>query len=528
MTIYQPDGPVLSFFLEDDAPVTIIQGPIRSGTSVCCAMKLFSMALRQNQGQDGVRRSKMAVIRSTYQQLQDTTLATWTQWFREDVYGRVIRSKPMRHVVRQQLGPDDAVEMEVIFLALDDEDDRERLMSFELTAAWVNELQFVPKPIFDELKSRCGHYPAKKDGGSRWAHVIADMNAPEEGHWVPYMRGDVPLPDWMTEEEQREYERPRDWHFYVQPPGLLEVLDEKGHVSDYKPNPDAENTKWLNAGAEFYVKEAQGKPKTWIDTRIMNRVGMRRDGKPVFPMYRRETHRAEKRIPLAEGQTLYVGVDFGRSPAAVMGQVVRGRWYVVAEYIQNNMGATTFAPLLNQEIARLIAGYEEIPVSVWGDPAGDFKGQEGETTPYMVFRRKNPRGGYEFPFLASIRAAPSNALSVRLGAGENVLNRMVDGKPGILVSPNCPALNAALEGAYHFRKVRGAESTRYTEEPEKDSASHVADAFQYMLLGGGEGRELVGARKDGAGHVNVRGQWSVFGGGREVFRQRRGPSVRGW
>jgi hypothetical protein len=342
------------------------------------------------------------------------------------------------------------------------------------------------------------------------------------------MRGDVPLPDWMTEEEQREYEKPRDWHFYVQPPGLLEVLDEKGHVSDYKPNPDAENTKWLNAGAEFYVKEAQGKPKTWIDTRVMNRVGMRRDGKPVFPMYRRETHRAEKRIPLAEGQTLYVGVDFGRSPAAVMGQVVRGRWYVVAEYIQNNMGATTFAPLLNQEIARLIAGYEEIPVSVWGDPAGDFKGQEGETTPYMVFRRKNPRGGYEFPFLASIRAAPSNALSVRLGAGENVLNRMVDGKPGILVSPNCPALNAALEGAYHFRKVRGAESTRYTEEPEKDSASHVADAFQYMLLGGGEGRELVGARKDGAGHVNVRGQWSVFGGGREVFRQRRGPSVRGW
>lgn len=525
---YEPDGPILSLFLMDDAPVTIIQGPIRSGTSVCCAMKLYRMALQQAPGIDGVRRSKMAIIRSTYQELQDTTLATWTQWFREDVYGRVIRSKPMRHTIREQLGPDDRVEMEVIFLALDDEDDVHKLHSFELTAAWINELQHVPKAIVDELTSRLGHYPAKKDGGSKWHHLIADMNAPEEGHWVPYMRGDLPLPDWMTDEDKREYVKPKDWNFYVQPPGLRETLDEKGHVVGYEPNPDAENTKWLNQGASFYMQEAQGKPKNWIDTRIMNRTGIRRDGQPVFPAYRREVHRSDTKIPLAEGQTLYVGVDFGRSPAALCAQNVRGRWYVIAEYIQTNMGATTFAPLLNAFLADLLKDNPEIPVSVWGDPAGDFKGQEGETTPFMIFRKRGHNGEPMYPYLASIRPAPSNSLSVRLGAVENILNRMVDGKPALLVSASCIAFSAAMEGAYHFRKIKATDATRFAEEPEKDDASHIADAGQYMFLGGGEGRTL---RTGGDGSkpepVNARGSWNVFGGRRNQ-PHRPAQRVRGW
>lgn len=92
-----------------------------------------------------------------------------------------------------------------------------------------------------------------------------------------------------------------------------------------------------------------------------------------------------------------------------------------------------------------------------------------------------------------VRPAPgNNRLNVRLEAVEQCLNRMVDGAAGLLVSPTCTTLKAAMDGGYHYRKL-ATTAERYSDEPEKDKYSHIADALQYALLGGGEGRTLVGS-----------------------------------
>jgi hypothetical protein len=73
--IYQPDGVKLRAFLRDRSPVAIIRGPIGSGTSTGCCFRIFAHAMEQNRNPvDGVQRSRWAIIRSTYPQLQTSTL----------------------------------------------------------------------------------------------------------------------------------------------------------------------------------------------------------------------------------------------------------------------------------------------------------------------------------------------------------------------------------------------------------------------------------------------------------------------
>src|SRR5438105_4240046 len=133
--IYQPDGATLAAFLVDRAPVSIIRGPIGSGTSSASCMRMFLHACEADPWSDGIRRTRWGVIRNTFPQLSSTTLRTWLFWFPEELYGRVVRSKPMVHVVR--VGD---VEMEVFFAALDDEDSISNLRSLEVTGFWFNEL----------------------------------------------------------------------------------------------------------------------------------------------------------------------------------------------------------------------------------------------------------------------------------------------------------------------------------------------------------------------------------------------------
>jgi hypothetical protein len=79
---------------------------------------------------------------------------------------------------------------------------------------------------------------------------------------------------------------------------------------------------------------------------------------------------------------------------------------------------------------------------------------------------------------------------VRLQSIEAVLTRMSEGRPALQVSPTCSTLIASLDGGWHYRRMKVA-GERYAEEPEKDEYSDPADAFGYLLLGGGEGRALL-------------------------------------
>ena len=323
---YKPDGNVLKAFMKDDTFFRGIRGPVGSGKSVGCCVEVFRRALMQKKNEKGIRRSRWAIIRNTNPQLRTTTIKTWLDWFPEDVWGKFTWSVPYTHNIKKN-----DLELEVIFLALDRPEDVKKLLSLELSGVWVNEAREVPKSIIDACTMRVGRFPSMREGGPTWSGVICDTNAPEEDHWWPIMSGEVPIPDHIPREQARMLVKPDNWSFYTQPSGMLEKKDEDGEVVDYEPNKDSENRNHMLEG--YYPNLIRGKTKSWIDVYVMNRLGSIQEGKPIYPMFASETHIAQEEIPVAATSPFYVGLDFGLTPAATLGQKVRGRWLVQSEIV---------------------------------------------------------------------------------------------------------------------------------------------------------------------------------------------------
>jgi hypothetical protein len=72
------------------------------------------------------------------------------------------------------------------------------------------------------------------------------------------------------------------------------------------------------------------------------------------------------------------------------------------------------------------------------------------------------------------------------------MQRLIQGKPGLLVDKSCKLLRKSLAGGYHFKRISvGAGQERFRDAPNKNEHSHVGDAFGYLLLGGGEHRRMT-------------------------------------
>ena len=67
------------------------------------------------------------------------------------------------------------------------------------------------------------------------------------------------------------------------------------------------------------------------------------------------------------------------------------------------------------------------------------------------------------------------------------MQRLIQGKPGLIVNRECKLLRKALGGGYHFKRVAvGAGQERFRDAPNKNEHSHIGDSFGYLMLGGGE------------------------------------------
>ena len=115
----------------------------------------------------------------------------------------------------------------------------------------------------------------------------------------------------------------------------------------------------------------------------MNRLGSIKDGKPVYANFAADVHVAKEEIPVAAGLPVYIGLDFGLTPAGVVAQKVRGRWLILQEIVAFDMGIVKFTEVLRQELSTRYATNEAI---IFGDPAGDFRAQTDESTPFQILR----------------------------------------------------------------------------------------------------------------------------------------------
>lgn len=504
--VYSPDGAVLAKFLLSKARVRLIQGPRASGKSRVCCIALLKEALDQTPGRDGIRRSKTYVIRRTYDELNRTTMGTWEKVFPAEKWGAIKRTRPFEHNIRKG-----DLHWDVFFLSLDNEADLEKLKSAEISSAWLNEFSELEKAVMDDIDPCLGRYPDKEmapPDGCKRPFLIADTNPGSEIHWFSIMSGQCPIPSGATEDDRRVYAKPDNWEIFIQPPGMIEQVLPDGRVSGYVLNPNAENLKWLPDG--YYENMIQGKSRPWIRRHVCNKPSSQEPGSPVWPEFQEHKHVAPKELRPMQGHTILFGVDFGRTPACVMAQLVFNRWFILAELTAQDCGAKEFARRLRTFLGTNFPGHS---YKGWGDPAGEHLAEADDISPFLMFRAE----GFQHNFYP----APSNDPVVRTSAVREVLTRDFDGAPRFLMSPNCVTLKMAMADGYKYPERTGSEAVL----PLKNRYSHIADALQYLMVGAGEGRALLTSGRPMARTVTAPRPSNVFE--RHSRRMERGK-IKGW
>lgn len=468
---FNAPGPVAAAFMRSEAFVRGIRGPVGSAKTSSCCVEIFRRSAMQAADAEGIRPSRWAITRNTQPELKTTTIKSWLDWFPENIYGKFNWAPPFTHRIR--VGD---IDLEAIFLALDNEDDIKKLFSLELTGGWMNEARFQPKLIADTLTERVGRFPSKRRVAPSWSGLIMDTNAMDPDHWWPMVSGETPIPSDIPEEEALMLQKPDNWEFFVQPPAMFEVKGDNGLTTGWRINPDAENLQ--NLPHDYYTNMIGGKTRSHILRNIGNALVVVKEGKAVFPSFSETVHLAATPLPIIKGAPVYLGQDFGLTPATLMGQNFQGRWMIQRELVATSSGAKRHAGRLKRFLAD---NYPGSPVHAYGDPAGDHRAQTDEDTPFLIFRAQ----GIE------IVPAPSNDPVLRIEAMEDTFRRLVDGRPGILIDPACRHFRKACAGGYHYPRIGKTGEMRFAESPLKNESSHIAEAGEYLMLGAGEGRAVT-------------------------------------
>ena len=424
------DIPTVRDFTYDDSFIRGLMGPFGSAKSSGCLMEIIRRSLLQEPGQDGIRKSRWAIVRNTYGQLKDTTIKTVVDWLPPHKGFGTLKGLDKRpeYIINGIEG----VELELLFRALDKPEHVSNLLSLELTGAWLNEGRDIPFAIFDAIQGRVGRYPSKRDGGASWFGVITDTNPPDTDSW------------WYTYFEER---KPENAKLFKQPSGLS---PEGENISNLPPN--------------YYRNLALGKDQEFVTVYVHGRYGYIQDGKPVYPEYYDGVHCTDVKpnihLPIKRGW------DFGLTPVCVFTQIdAKGRWNIFDELVSEGMGLERFADEVLLYCKEHYTGYS---FEDYGDPAGAHRSETDERTCFQILNGKN------------VDIVPGDqVLQTRLECVRIVLNTMIDGGPALTLDPKCKNIRKGFQGKYRFRKM-STTTERWEAKPEKNKYSHTQDALQYI------------------------------------------------
>ena len=410
----------------------------------------------------GERPTRFLAVRNTFPDIMSTTLKDYLSVFEGLGKMRYGGLAPPTFTVDFRLDDGTRVLSEMVFLALDRDDGIRKLRGQQVTGVWFNEGKEIQKSIIDMADLRHGRYPSVASGGVEctWHGMLLDTNAPDDSSWYYHLAEEV---------------KPKGWRFFRQPGGVFPGEAE----GEWIPNPDAENLSNLPDG--YYERGLAGKSPDWVSVMLSNEYGFVVDGKPVHPEYVDSVHCTDEPIEADHRYPLIIGIDFGRTPAAVITQHIEdmGRRVVLDEFTSEDMSAAIFGPELKRW---LDTHYQGMPVEVWCDPSGSAQGQATEDTPIRIMRA------------AGIPAQPcsTNNPDLRRASIANPARRIcMDGKPALQVSPKAKMVRKGLMGGFCYRRMKIAGSERYTDMPDKNMYSHPVEACEYALMGGGEGREAL-------------------------------------
>jgi hypothetical protein len=433
--------PTISRFMQCEAFGRFISGPIGSGKTTGVIMEILRRSALQRPATDGLRRTRWAVVRNTMQQLRTTILPDI-----QSILSPIVRFYTTESTIQIRAGD---IHADLLLMPLDTPDDKRRLLSTQLTGAWLSEFREIDFSLLTNIAGRCGRYPNKIivppveaegfEGGPTWFGVIGETNSFSEGS------------DWHR---FLVLERPSEYEFFRQPSGL---------------SPQAENVENLVKG--YYTRLAEGQSEDWVKVYIENEFGVDLSGQSVFrASFNFDRHVTDNELYINPLRPILIAMDFGRTPTAVLMQVsTEGRLQIFDELLSVDMGLEQF---LTQKLTPLLHSekYSGREFYVVGDPAGIQRSQVNEMSCFDVLKS------------AGYRAYPANTNDVgaRVRAVETLLLQNRGSGPALLIhGPSCPNLVKALRHDYRYKRQK---SGMLTPDPEKNEASHIADALQYGCL----------------------------------------------
>lgn len=451
-----------------DAFIRLIAGPVGSGKTTACILELFRRAAEQDPAPDGYRYTRFAILRQTLQQLKLTVLKDILQWLNGIASWKVSES-----TIFVEIGD---IRSEWLLLPLEDPEDRRRLLSSQLTGAWLSECIEMDAELVADIAGRCGRYPGPTLGGCTWSGIIMDTNMPEEGS------------SWHSLMENP----PLSWIIFRQPGGMHADAENLSYLNQNKDTVQLHplDPVRIARGRAYYERLMGMHSEAYVHRYVNAEYGIDPSGRAVFGSIFKEISTfstQEIKIPWhvqdslnpVFGSTLIVGQDFGRDPCAIITQLEpSGRLLVLEEIICRHMGLqlamdTRIRPVL------MSPRYMGLPIVFIGDPAGMAKNNLLEITSFDFLKGC---GFHAFP-------APTNDIDPRLRAVESWLLSARGTGPGIVFDrQRCPVTIRAMKMGYRYENERAVLRKDETKpKPLKNDASHPIDALQYACLGAQNG-----------------------------------------
>lgn len=534
-------SPVAWAYKLDRSFASFIIGPVGSGKSVPSLQRLLDLGQEQAPSADGKKRSRFAIIRNTMPELRSTTAVTYQQIYPADAFGDIIWRSPATHMIEPR-GSD--LEIEVNLVALDKPKDVKKLLSLELTGAFINEMREVPRSVITRLTERVGRFGVN-ERPTTWSGIWGDTNPPDADHW---------LYSW------HHRETPEGYSFHQQPPGVLEVkprgsgaeiVDEnfpeyqgvrltsaevliwyRGKVRRvdcpieviraadrfWIVNPWQENLVALSrvdassnplGVRSYYGRALAGKTLEEIQSYLQGVYTFVTDGRRVVPQYNGQVHGVDH-LPVMPDEPIYIGADIGGGtlqPSALLFQRhPKGVLLAHREVVCFDMGIKRFGELVGEALVKHFPDHvaKGLTGKGWGDPAGGKRDEIFETASFDWLRSQHG---------INLEPAPTQDPKMRIAALAGPCERMIEGKPGLLVNKrNCPMLHKGLMGAWHFKRLAVSGEDRYADKPSKNDESHICDGAGYGFLGVGEFDRLGGRQDFGKGPASFQadGDFDVF------------------
>jgi hypothetical protein len=416
------------------------------------------MAQQEKSPEDGRRYSRFAIIRQSLKDAKATVLKDVRTWF-----GALADWKVSESTLYIEYGD---VYSEWPFIPLDEPDDVKRLLSLQLSGAFVNECIETDINLLPDIAGRLGRYPNNELGACTWSGIWMDTNAPiMNTPWAEFIA-----------------KPPPQWEVFHQPGGHTEQAENLAHLNQTAETmllPE-DDPRRIAQGRGYYNRLLSVGSVDYIRRYVWSEFGRDPSGAAVFAeSFRMDFHVADSLTPVYS-RLLLVGQDFGRNPWSLICQLDHsGRLMVLQEVpgrgpTGENVGLeqhcrTNLIPALVDE------RYAGRPIAAVGDPSGMAKDNLFETNAFDLMKRMG----------ISCEPAPTNDIEPRIQAVEGFFGRQIGGRAALVIDGSrCPTLVAALNGQYKYEIEADKSGGTYMKTvPEKlHPWSDVADCLQYVCL----------------------------------------------